>query len=127
MLVLRSARVYQHALFRANDPRKVSRSFRVRHARPGEALISPGCRLGATPESCEMSAVGAMAANAVRNDRNAFIDADLRIEHSGDGPLSGLTFAAKDLFDVSRVLHSAEAFDAPELRPLVTNPPPCTH
>ena len=32
---------------------------------------------------------------------NAFIEADLHIEATQQGPLTGLTFAAKDLFDVS--------------------------
>lgn len=33
---------------------------------------------------------------------NAFIDAALQIKATQQGPLTGLTFAAKDLFDVSQ-------------------------
>ena len=42
-----------------------------------------------------------MSTKAVDNSSNGFIDPDLSIEHSGEGSLNGLTFAAKDLFDVS--------------------------
>ena len=35
------------------------------------------------------------------NSNNAFIDPDLRVEHIKEGSLTGLNFAAKDLFDVS--------------------------
>lgn len=43
---------------------------------------------------------GGMSTKAVDNSSNGFIDPDLSIEHSGEGSLNGLTFAAKDLFDV---------------------------
>ena len=42
-----------------------------------------------------------MASSSGGNSNNAFIDPHLRVQHSGEGPLNGLTFAAKDLFDVS--------------------------
>ena len=42
-----------------------------------------------------------MSTRAINNGSNAFIEPDLRIKHSQEGLLSGLTFAAKDLFDVS--------------------------
>ena len=42
----------------------------------------------------------AMPARAINTGSNAFIEPDLRIKHSGDGPLSGVTFTAKDIYDV---------------------------
>ncbi len=44
-----------------------------------------------------------MSTKAVDNSSNGFIDPDLSIEHSGEGSLNGLIFAAKDLFDVSSI------------------------
>lgn len=48
-----------------------------------------------------------MSARLANNDNNAFIDPELHVEHSGVGPLTGLRFAAKDLFDVSSAAESA--------------------
>ncbi|KAA6420332.1 MAG: glutamyl-tRNA(Gln) amidotransferase subunit A [Trebouxia sp. A1-2] len=45
-------------------------------------------------------AAGGMSTKAVDNSSDGFIDPDLSIEHFGEGSLNGLTFAAKDLFDV---------------------------
>lgn len=45
-----------------------------------------------------------MSAKAFNNDNKAFIDPELRVQHSSAGHLTGLRFAAKDLFDVSTVL-----------------------
>ncbi len=48
-------------------------------------------------------AAGGVSTKAVDNSSDGFIDPDLSIEHSGEGSLNGLTFAAKDLFDVSSI------------------------
>lgn len=45
-----------------------------------------------------------MSAKAISNDNKAFIDPELRVQHSSAGRLTGLRFAAKDLFDVSTIL-----------------------
>ena len=37
---------------------------------------------------------------ASNKSNNAFIDPDLHVKATGQGALTGLTFAAKDLFDV---------------------------
>lgn len=53
-----------------------------------------------------------MSARPISNDNNAFIDSELYVQHSGGGPLIGLRFAAKDLFDVSTDLEC----DAPSCK-----------
>ena len=42
-----------------------------------------------------------MSTRAIDNSNNAYVDPDLWVEHTCEGPLKGLTFASKDLFDVS--------------------------
>lgn len=46
--------------------------------------------------------VARIAAGRMSNNNNAFIDPDIHVEATKPGPLTGLTFAAKDLFDVSQ-------------------------
>lgn len=42
-----------------------------------------------------------MATKKAGKELGAYIDADLELAPTGSGPLDGLTFAVKDLFDVS--------------------------
>lgn len=53
-----------------------------------------------------------MSARLIHNANNAFIDPELHVQHSGVGPLTGLTFAAKDLFDVSTAANSMARMSA---------------
>lgn len=57
-----------------------------------------------------------MSTRSVKNDNNAFIDPELHVQHSGGGPLTGLRFAAKDLFDVSSAAESASRMCVLRLR-----------
>lgn len=42
-----------------------------------------------------------MAAPSLANNNGAFIDPEVRVTGSQEGPLRNLTFAAKDIYDVS--------------------------
>ncbi|KAL3161478.1 hypothetical protein ABBQ32_010359 [Trebouxia sp. C0010 RCD-2024] len=75
-MLLRTVRVHRHDLFRTADRQRFQHSFPRRPA-------------------------SSMSTRSVKNDNNAFIDPELHVQHSGGGPLTGLRFAAKDLFDVS--------------------------
>lgn len=74
MLLLRAARV--HTAGRARQ--QVTRGHPARPARPS----------------------GGMSTRAIDNSSNAYVDPDLRVGHTTEGPLKGLTFASKDLFDI---------------------------
>lgn len=43
---------------------------------------------------------GSVATMAAQKDLGAYIDPNLELPPTGSGPLDGLTFAVKDLFDV---------------------------
>lgn len=71
-----------------------------------------------------------MSTRAINNGSNAFIEPDLRIKQSQEGLLSGLTFAAKDLFDIEgyvtgygqptwRATHYAAAHTSPAVQALL--------
>ena len=69
----------------------------------GDTTIIPACLLELSQQLYAQywCAGTSMSARPISNDNNAFIDSELYVQHSGGGPLTGLRFAAKDLFDVS--------------------------
>ena len=111
-MLLRTVRVHRNSLGRAVDRQRLQQSFR---RRSGVVNISQVQTL-AQSRSNSVCAASTMSAKPVSNDNNAFIDPELHLQHSGGGPLTGLRFGAKDIFDVSSAAECATRMSALMLR-----------